>query len=298
MLFQYHPARGRSENIVVNKQYFGGVRQVFFHWGPNEGNNNVTKSQCLRIHMKEGGIFFLTFEGDTPETCPLSQWVPLTLFWLFGGSAPLRYLPQHGLKIACIAAEFKNMTPNQFEDSRVGEGTLHRGADDGDGSFEPWLTYEDSSPADQNQGQLRLMAASALPGDPVRNTAGEELGAIEEIMLDPESGRIAYAVLSFGGFLGIGEKLFAVPWSALTIDRDEHTYLLDIDQKVLDNAPGFEADNWPDRADPIFATEVHKSDGKTAHWDRRVTDAGDFAGAEHSPDRGESSSIYAGGIRH
>ena len=204
-----------------------------------------------------------------------------------------------------IAAEFKNMTPNQFEDSRPAEGTLRHRADDVDGSFEPWLTYEDSSPADHNQGQLRLLAASALPGDPVTNTAGEALGSIEEIMLDPESGRIAYAVLSFGGFLGIGEKLFAVPWSALTIDRDEHAYILDMDPKVLENAPGFAADNWPDRADPLFGTEVHrfgtevhKDNGKTAYWDKRVTDCGDFTGAEHSPDRGESSSIFRGGTRH
>ncbi len=65
---------------------------------------------------------------------------------------------------------------------------------------------------------MRVLSASTLTGDRVRNAAGEDLGKVEEIMLDVPGGRIAYAVLSFGGMLGIGDKLFAVPWSALRLD--------------------------------------------------------------------------------
>src|SRR6266545_4609381 len=66
----------------------------------------------------------------------------------------------------------------------------------------------------------RVMGASTLTGDSVRNPAGEDLGKIEEIMIDVPTGRVAYAVLSFGGFLGLGDKLFAVPWGNLTLDED------------------------------------------------------------------------------
>lgn len=66
-----------------------------------------------------------------------------------------------------------------------------------------------------------MLSASTLSGDTVRNAAGDDLGSVKEIMVDIPSGRVAYAVLSFGGFLGMGDKLFAVPWSALTVDEDE-----------------------------------------------------------------------------
>ena len=97
----------------------------------------------------------------------------------------------------------------------------------------------------------RVMSAGTLAGDRVRNAAGEDLGKIEEIMIDVPSGRIAYAVLSFGGFLGMGNKLFAVPWNALTLNEAEHEFILDVDKSTLENAPGFDKDNWPDMSDPI-----------------------------------------------
>ena len=65
-----------------------------------------------------------------------------------------------------------------------------------------------------------VMSAETLIGDSVVNSAGEDLGDIKAIMLDVTTGRIAYAVLSFGGFLGVGNKLFAIPWTALTLDAD------------------------------------------------------------------------------
>ncbi len=79
----------------------------------------------------------------------------------------------------------------------------------------------------------RVLAASSLAGDSVKNKHGEELGSIIEIMIDLPSGRVAYAVLSFGGFLGIGNKLFALPWGMLTVDEDQKCFILDVNRTTL-----------------------------------------------------------------
>jgi len=79
----------------------------------------------------------------------------------------------------------------------------------------------------------KVMGASTLTSDEVRNQSGEDLGKIEEIMLDVPSGRIAYAVLSFGGFLGIGDKLFAVPWQALQLNEDDKCFILNVSKDRL-----------------------------------------------------------------
>jgi sporulation protein YlmC with PRC-barrel domain len=106
----------------------------------------------------------------------------------------------------------------------------------------------------------RVRAASMLTGDPVRNSAGEDLGHIEQIMIDIPSGRVVYAVLAFGGFLGIEDKLFAVPWDVLRIDEKAliESFVLDIDRKTLENAPGFNKDMWPDMGNPAFAAAIHR----------------------------------------
>src|SRR5579884_1025973 len=109
---------------------------------------------------------------------------------------------------------------------------------------------------DPDRGYRRVLAASTLAGDSVKNSAGEDLGKIDEIMIDIPSGRIAYAVLSFGGFLGMGDKLFAVPWSALKVDEDEKCFILNVDKRTIEEAPGFDKDNWPDMSDPSFGTEL------------------------------------------
>jgi sporulation protein YlmC with PRC-barrel domain len=146
-----------------------------------------------------------------------------------------------------------------------------------------------------------VLAASTLTGDRVRNSNGEDLGSIEEIMIDLPSGKVAYAVLSFGGFLGIGDKLFAIPWKAMRVDQGEHQFILDVDRKTLENAPGFDKDNWPDMADPAFGRDVHKHYGQTPYWEHTVTDAGDFTGDEHPADRSrefEPTAGYQAGLRH
>lgn len=110
-----------------------------------------------------------------------------------------------------------------------------------------------------NFGRLnsRVLSASTLASDDVYDMKGEKLGSIKEIMLDIQSGRISYAVLSFGGFLSVGEKLFAVPWSALTVDTENKRLLMDTDEARLKEAPGFDTDNWPNMADPAWEKSIH-----------------------------------------
>jgi sporulation protein YlmC with PRC-barrel domain len=111
-----------------------------------------------------------------------------------------------------------------------------------------------------------VMAASDFEGEEVVNHNGETLGEIEEIMLDVRSGRIAYAVLAAGGFLGIGEKYFAIPWRALTLDTDRKCFILNVEKQRLENAPGFDRDHWPSMADERWANDVHTYYGTSPYW--------------------------------
>jgi hypothetical protein len=72
-----------------------------------------------------------------------------------------------------------------------------------------------------------------------------------------QSGRISYAVLSFGGLLGMGDKLFAVPWQALELDTTNKRFILDVSKERLENAPGFDKDRWPDMASSEFTSQIH-----------------------------------------
>ena len=94
--------------------------------------------------------------------------------------------------------------------------------------------------------------ASAVIGSRVENTQGETLGLISDIVLDPEAGRIKYVALSYGGILGLGGKLFAVSWDALTLQPDGKTYLLNVDRELLNATSGFDKSNWPQWPDPML----------------------------------------------
>ncbi|WP_082585870.1 PRC-barrel domain-containing protein [Hydrogenophaga sp. Root209] len=104
----------------------------------------------------------------------------------------------------------------------------------------------------------RLMGASTLIGNDVFNDRDEDLGEIREIMLDMHTGQVDYAVLSFGGFLGVGEKLFAVPWAALELDTTSRCFVLRVSKARLESAPGFDKQHWPDMADPEWEKDVHE----------------------------------------
>jgi len=97
-----------------------------------------------------------------------------------------------------------------------------------------------------NQEMQQVSRASKIIGTKVKNLKGENLGDIKELVLDPESGQVVYGVVSFGGVLGLGNKLFAVPWKALVWTRDKEYYVLDLDKDTLKKAPGFDKKHWPD----------------------------------------------------
>ena len=112
-----------------------------------------------------------------------------------------------------------------------------------------------------------IMAASSFEGETVVNLQGEAVGEIEEIMLDVRAGRIAYAVMSVGGFLGIGEKYFAVPWHAFTMDTDNHRLILDVDKDRLKDAHGFDKDHWPSMGDQAWAVRLHDYYSTKPYWE-------------------------------
>jgi sporulation protein YlmC with PRC-barrel domain len=111
-----------------------------------------------------------------------------------------------------------------------------------------------------------VLSATTLIGDSVVNPAGESLGKIEDLMLDLEKGRVAYAVLSFGGILGMGEKLFAIPFEALKLDARREHFTLDVAKDKLKNAPGFDKNNPPKAADRTWGAEVYKFYGYQPYW--------------------------------
>lgn len=101
-----------------------------------------------------------------------------------------------------------------------------------------------------------VLSSSSIHGDSIRNRQGEDLGTVKDLMIDLTNGSVSYAVVSYGGFLGMGDKLFAVPFEALTLDAENHAFTLDVSKEQLEQAPGFDKDNWPDFADPSFADSV------------------------------------------
>jgi sporulation protein YlmC with PRC-barrel domain len=113
----------------------------------------------------------------------------------------------------------------------------------------------------------RVLSASTLENEKVVNAAGENLGRIENYMIDLNNGRIAYCVLSFGGFLGMGDKLFAIPWQAMTLDTENKCFILNIDKERLKNAPGFDKDNWPDTTNPEWGTRIYSYYGVKPYWE-------------------------------
>jgi sporulation protein YlmC with PRC-barrel domain len=114
--------------------------------------------------------------------------------------------------------------------------------------------------------RTQVLAADTLVGDRVVNDHNEDLGTIRHLMIDLESGRVAYAVLSFGGFMGMGDKLFAIPWSALVVDKVDKQFILNIDKTLLEHAPGFDKDHWPNMADRAWGTELFSYYGAHPYW--------------------------------
>lgn len=140
-----------------------------------------------------------------------------------------------------------------------------------------------------------LMGADTLIGDSVVNAAEEDLGDIKEIMLDMQTGQVAYAVLAFGGFLGMGEKLFAVPWQALHLDTVNKRFVLNVEKDRLKTAPGFDKDAWPDMSDLSWATGIHSFYGTDPNRSGAPTMGPGVPMGGMVGGAGTGSATYAGG---
>lgn len=101
-----------------------------------------------------------------------------------------------------------------------------------------------------------LLSADSITGDDVCNMQDDNLGTIQDLMIDVQTGKIRYAVLSSGGFLGMGDRLFAIPWDALNLDKENKRFLLDVDAERLKEAPGFDKDHWPNMSDETWNSTV------------------------------------------
>lgn len=112
-----------------------------------------------------------------------------------------------------------------------------------------------------------VVSAETIIGEAVVNRQNEDLGNIHGLMIDAKEGRIAYAVLSSGGLLGMGNRLFAMPWDALEFSNTEEKLILDVDKDKLEAAPGFDKDEaWPDFADRSWGAQVHGYYGFEPYW--------------------------------
>ncbi|NUY04531.1 PRC-barrel domain-containing protein [Paraburkholderia youngii] len=111
-----------------------------------------------------------------------------------------------------------------------------------------------------------VMAAATLKGTQVISSDGEDVGKISHIMLDVRSGRVAYAVLSEGGFLGMGSNLHAIPWNALTLDTDAECFRVSIAAQRIKDDPGFDKDHWPAMADASWGNTLHEYYNRDPYW--------------------------------
>ncbi|MBX6376115.1 MAG: PRC-barrel domain-containing protein [Acetobacteraceae bacterium] len=113
----------------------------------------------------------------------------------------------------------------------------------------------------------RLIAADKVNGTAVYNRAGDRLGTVYDVMIDKVSGKVAYAVMSFGGFLGIGERYHPLPWSMLTYDTSMGGYVVDLDRSQLEGAPTYAANENIDWNDRDWGKRVSDYYGTRPYWD-------------------------------
>ena len=124
------------------------------------------------------------------------------------------------------------------------------------------------NPKAARAGAVIVKTSKDVIGKRVVNHIGEDVGKIEEVMIDFNAARVTYAIVSFGGFLGMGNKLFAVPWVSLKyVSADEH-FVINADKHLLEKAPGFDKDDWPDLSDPTQLSEIYQYYGSFPYWPR------------------------------
>lgn len=122
-------------------------------------------------------------------------------------------------------------------------------------------------PADLSTRETgRLISADKVEGTAVYNRAADKLGSIYQVMIDKQTGKVAYAVMSFGGFLGIGERYHPLPWSMLTYDPSQGGYIVNLDRKLLERAPTYARDEQIDWEDRAWGKRVHDYYNVPPYW--------------------------------
>lgn len=146
------------------------------------------------------------------------------------------------------------------------------------------LTASAADVRGENVANARTHRASQLVGMSVHNTEGEKIGSIHDVVINMDNGQVSYAALGFGGVLGFGEKLFAVPFSSLKFDHNTNDtyFVLNMSKEKLKAAPGFDKSHWPDLADPNWAQDIdnyyRSADAATATTTTKVADGRRIAG--------------------
>jgi hypothetical protein len=103
-----------------------------------------------------------------------------------------------------------------------------------------------------------LISADKVTGTTVYNRQGEKLGSVYGLMVNKSSGQVAYAIMSFGGFLGMGENYHPLPWRALTYDTRQDGYVVDIDRRRLEGAPSYATSATPNWSDPSYGPSIDR----------------------------------------
>ncbi len=111
-----------------------------------------------------------------------------------------------------------------------------------------------------------LLSVSTVTENRVLNGRAEPLGTINDVLVDMEHGRVAYAVMASGGFMGVAERFFALPWNALKLDVERKCFMLDADKSIFENAPVFDKEHWPESPDRQWHERIHTHYHARPYW--------------------------------
>jgi sporulation protein YlmC with PRC-barrel domain len=106
---------------------------------------------------------------------------------------------------------------------------------------------------------VKYLTASTIIGDKLINHLDEHLGKVKDIMLNLADGTIEYLVIESGGFLGMGDKYFAIPFASLSLDTEQHAFVLNQSKEIFEKAPGFDKEHWP-------KTNAHDFAASSSYW--------------------------------
>lgn len=121
-------------------------------------------------------------------------------------------------------------------------------------------------PNDATMTSNPLISSDRVEGTTVYNTAGDKIGHIDNLILDKRSGKVAYAVMSFGGFLGIGEEYHPLPWQSLDYDERQEGYVVDISEDQLRKAPTLKRTEYDRLRDDAYGRSVYSYYGAAPFW--------------------------------